>query len=83
MSKLREIPWKERDRMSQLGAALYPHLADDSTKQQMLARAAEDGEAKRASFERRLRQGEHMYGKPNPKPGGDYSRVPGLRKVEK
>jgi len=82
-TRMKPIGWRERDRTSQLANALYPHLADPETRKQMLDRAAEDGEGKRAGLERRTRQGEQMYGKAKaPMPEGPFDRVPGLKRVQ-
>jgi hypothetical protein len=81
MNKFRDPAWKERDRNSQLANALYPHLSDPTTRSQMLARAREDGEAKRASFEKRITEGQMSYGKVSP-PLSVYDKIPGLRRVE-
>ena len=42
MTKMKPIGWRDRDRTSQLAAALYPHLSDPETRKQMLDRAGED-----------------------------------------
>jgi hypothetical protein len=77
-TKMKPTGWRDRDRNSQLAQALYPHLSDPETRKQMLDRAAEDGEGKRAGLERRTQQGEQMYGKPKPIEPSKYDGVPGL-----
>jgi hypothetical protein len=81
MSKLRDLTWKDRDRNSQLANALWPHLSDDTTRKQLLDRAAEDGEQGRAGLERRIKDGQRDYGvqaKPAPVVPSKYDNVPGL-----
>ena len=80
-TRMKPIGWPERDRNSQLANALYPHLSDDTTKRQMLNRAAEDGGQGRAGLEKRIAEGLRSYNKAKPaSEPGPYDRVPGLVK---
>jgi hypothetical protein len=81
MTKLRDLSWKERDRTSQLASALYPHLSDDTTKKQMLDRAAEDGGQGRVGLEKRITQGQRDYGIKAQPEASKFDGVPGLKRV--
>jgi hypothetical protein len=85
--KLRNQTWHQLPRSSRLANLMYPGLADEQTKRNMLDVAQQEG--KREGLERRMkadvgsqmRRANWLQAQPEPKAVvPDYSRVPGLRR---
>ena len=78
MTKLREQKWADRPRIEKLASAMYPNLIDEATRRDLLAANPEQ----RPGLQRRMDQGDRMYGKAQPSEPSNLDRVPGLKRVQ-
>jgi len=67
--------WANRPRMSKIAGAIYPSLLDAQTRQGMLNANPEQS----VGLQRRMSEGDKLYGKPS-EPPKNYDHVPTLRR---
>jgi len=70
--------WADKTRLEKMAGAMYPSHLDARTQGEMIAANPEQ----RAGFERRIAEGNKMYGKATVVAPSVYDRVPGLKRVE-
>jgi len=83
MAKMRDEKWLERPMLERMAAALYPHVSSPTVQKQMMDRVGSDPVGDRAGLQRRISEGNRLYGKVEPSapvntPSQDYLARMGL-----
>ena len=73
---MRKEDWHSRPRLERLANVMYPGLADDATRKEMLSLAANEG--KQSGLERRMNQADKAYGRTAQPKADPYRRGPSL-----